>query len=131
MAIFRANLWILFFELFLGIAGILLEQLPLDFFGDLERKKFVGMPFDSIFEIAEGLSRLHVEGVEFPFGIVESAANVFEVFVRAFVGRHGESVRLEKTAFCQHSSFRTTSISPLFRKRSRNMVRARLTSLLT
>jgi hypothetical protein len=85
--------------LFFGVTGVLFEQLALDLFGDFEGEELVGMLFDTIFEIAECLSWLHFEGVEFLLGVVELSANVLEIFVGAFRRRHGESVSRGKTVF--------------------------------
>jgi len=77
--------------LFFGVAGVLFEQLALDFLGDFEGEEFVGMFFGTIFEIAERLAGLHVEGVEFSLRIIELSTNLLEVGVRLFGKRHDKS----------------------------------------
>jgi len=53
----------------------------LNFFGNFERKKFVGVPFDSVLEITERFSWSHFESVKLPLGFVELSANVGKIVV--------------------------------------------------
>ena len=79
-----------FFEYFFGFACFLFDLLHLNFFGNFEREQFVGVPFDTVLEIAERLIRSHFEVVEFSCCFVELSPKGGKIVVGRR-GWHGES----------------------------------------
>ena len=88
----------------------------LNFFGDFEREQFIGVSFDSIFEISERFFGSHFESVEGTLDFVELLANIGEVVFGAYQGNG--LFREREKGFCKNPNKKARAISPLFRKRS-------------